>query len=746
MEVMNIQNIESHINDLYHAMIEYDNLQLSENTKNQLEHILDKIEPQNTSSIENLQFEKIIDFLTNVAANDYQKRLDVEVNTGRDELDALSIASNMLVDELESKQKELEEVQKVTKIGNWSWNIFTDETFWSDQLYEILDIEDIENNQLDYKKFTSYIYPKDKNKVFHKIRNSLRTNEDIKVDFRVITLKHRIKFVTVQGKIEVIDSEPGKMYGICKDVTKEKRKQLVQELTDELSRKALQKKYVLREILEHLNQKLLQIFDFDQFYVAEYSNSNSEVVKIYDFEHGFFEYPLNFNEEIGLLKHLIKNDSPLKLSEREKREYFKKNNIDDSFLQFKSCLGVGIHDSQEVCGAFILISNKSSKAFCESDLEDLQYIANHFGMILEKIKTLQKLKESERRFRSILENLNVIALQIDLEGNILFANQKLCELNGYSNSDKLIGLNWFDHFVHETTLEKTIKHHEESIESKELRSSFTNKIKIKGAIARQIRWISTFLYDENNQVYGLSSLGYDITERKRLEKKITQHSKLDQFLAKRKRKTTLRNIIHGQEHERKRISQELHDGIGQQLIGLKFAANAIKRRNKEITTEVNTLTDYINEIIQEVRRISYSLLPSVLSDFGLVAGVERVVSIYQNGLSDQIEINLNVKGEPYRFHENKELAFFRVFQESLNNSIKHSKTDKIEVNVGFLPEKISLSVRDYGIWKDFSDSNLKDKYGNGLINMYERVESENAKLLIDSNEEGTTISVELDLV
>ncbi len=233
-------------------------------------------------------------------------------------------------------------------------------------------------------------------------------------------------------------------------------------------------------------------------------------------------------------------------------------------------------------------------------------------------------------------------------------------------------------------------------------------------------------------------LFFFITYQKRLLQKQLELNKVKQD----QQKEILQNTIQAQENERKRIAQDLHDEVGAMLSVVKLNVSMIERNTKE---KANTLAgetkSYLDEVITQVRGISRSLLPPSLEKLGLNQALEEMANWVNK--TDKIRINRWTSGEPFRFDTNKELAVFRVSQEVLNNAIKHSEAEQIEINSRYTNKSITIVIRDRG--KGFE---MKDKMqtGLGLKNLESRMEMINAYFKLKSKPgKGTTAIIYLAL-
>jgi len=203
------------------------------------------------------------------------------------------------------------------------------------------------------------------------------------------------------------------------------------------------------------------------------------------------------------------------------------------------------------------------------------------------------------------------------------------------------------------------------------------------------------------------------------------------------RKKSLRSLIDGQEAERQRLSRELHDSLGQLLIGLKLKFESFINKQKITNNELGKLFD---KTIDETRRISNNLMPAVLSEFGLIPAIKNICNEI-NEISSTF-ITLKINGSSKEITLETKIYLFRIIQEALTNILKHSEASKGEIFINFTEKKIVVNISDNGI--GFEMSNKKRKNSNGLNNIYDRVSLLYGNVLINSKlEGGTNISIEI---
>ncbi|MFA8299686.1 MAG: sensor histidine kinase [Hyphomicrobiales bacterium] len=180
----------------------------------------------------------------------------------------------------------------------------------------------------------------------------------------------------------------------------------------------------------------------------------------------------------------------------------------------------------------------------------------------------------------------------------------------------------------------------------------------------------------------------------------------------------LKHSIKSQEKERKRIAKDLHDEIGGSLSAIHLLISFLeKQQPKEYQDNFIEIKDSISDTINNVRRISRNLLPASLERFGLLDSLSELIN--RIAKSRVISIALYYSDEPFRFDRDKEVAVYRIIQELINNALKHSEGQNIDIKLKMIKNHLIFSVSDNG--KGF-DSNNKNSSGFGLYSIESRIE------------------------
>lgn len=201
--------------------------------------------------------------------------------------------------------------------------------------------------------------------------------------------------------------------------------------------------------------------------------------------------------------------------------------------------------------------------------------------------------------------------------------------------------------------------------------------------------------------------------------------------------TNKRFLVERLEDERRKLARELHDGIGPFLTSLKFYVqnhiydDAHKQEIKKM----------IDATITEVRSMTNALMPSILTDFGIGAALRNYIESIQQSVKILINFDDSSKSKESKISDKQAVNLFRITQELINNSIKHSNASKIIITLSEFNDFISLYYYDNGGGFDLKTVKL----GSGITNIKERVEIFNGKIDIDTIKGNTIFEIELPL-
>jgi len=369
-------------------------------------------------------------------------------------------------------------------------------------------------------------------------------------------------------------------------------------------------------------------------------------------------------------------------------------------------------------------------------------IRNGDGEIIGAVQTIQDvtdqrraeeaLYESENKFRSLFESARDAIWINDNGGTIQTANNAAALLTGYS-VEELRGMN-IASLLDTKSQHKYVRIMDRLLNSKPVFLPYELSLKRRDG-SEIICMISTNVISGSSDPTSFQSIVRDVTEEK-------QQYETARFY--------LQEITKAQEEERRRISRELHDSTAQNLIALLHQIdNLLADRTNLPVKEAKALWSFheqIKNILEEVRRFSRDLRPSIIDDLGLVPALEWLCSELNREYG--IDVAIKVSGEEQRLAPETELLFFRIAQEALNNTVKHAHTSEAKITVKSMAKTIRLTISDNGTgFKPPSNLESLTHLGKlGLAGMQERVQLLNGTLKIDSKpDKGTVITVDAPL-
>jgi PAS domain S-box-containing protein len=359
----------------------------------------------------------------------------------------------------------------------------------------------------------------------------------------------------------------------------------------------------------------------------------------------------------------------------------------------------------------------------------------------ERKRAEQALQESEERLRAIFDQAAVGIAQLSPEGAVLLANQRLCDMLGYT-PEELLTRAW-----------QEIIHPDDRARRREyLRRLLAGEIRAYMGEKRYIRKDGTYLWGHvtASLVRELSgapkyivSVVQDIAERKRAEEKTRQAEQTLRSFQEQLRDLAT-HLQERQEEERRCIAREIHDELAQTLTALKIDTSWLMRRldkaPRAVQERLKEMGALLETLVNSVRRIGTELRPDVLDDLGLTAAIEwQLQDVHKR---TGIDYELSLPSEDIPLDQGRATAMFRIFQEALTNVLRHAEASKAVVRVMQQADALLLEVADDG--KGITPEQLTDRTSLGLLSMRERALLWGGELTIQGKAgEGTRVTVRL---
>ncbi len=334
--------------------------------------------------------------------------------------------------------------------------------------------------------------------------------------------------------------------------------------------------------------------------------------------------------------------------------------------------------------------------------------------ITERKNAEAALRESEERYRELFENSKDAIYMHDLSGRYVSANRAAEELTGYQRAE-ILGKH-YSNFISPRYLREARENFCRKIDLP-IETIYEAEVVCKNGTRKPVEVSSRMIYKEG-QVIGVQGTVRDISERKRAEDVL---------------KTYSRRLLEAQEVERQKIARELHDEIGQVLTAVRLNLQSIKiSANGNAESRIDESMSIVDQALRQVRELSLELRPSLLDELGLVAALRWYSARYS--LRSGIETSVTCESEINRIPHEVSTACFRIAQEALTNSARHSKATKANVSVERRNGELRLTIQDNGVGFDAGlFLNGMGSSALGLRGMQERALAVGGHILINSD-------------
>lgn len=357
------------------------------------------------------------------------------------------------------------------------------------------------------------------------------------------------------------------------------------------------------------------------------------------------------------------------------------------------------------------------KGSVSNDVNDLDMIISGINMLGEELLSTNVSRDF---FLSIFNTVADLVFVVDKEGAIVDVNRAVEELLGQSQK-KLKSQSIELYFDSPSTFMR-IKDHlgkEENIYSFESNLVEAKRRLIIGSFT------ATKLFDRAGEFNGYLIAVRDITEQKLHEQQIMQ------------------TIFSTQQKEQKRVADDLHDSLGQELSMTKLMLTNLQKFGKENPEFMELLTmcqEMLDGSIAHLREVCFDLMPNVLIQGGLSRALEDLVE--RLDALDKIQVELNIDDDFPRLSIDLEIVVYRMVQEFINNMIKHSSATKLFVNLYELSaEKFAIELEENG--QGFDTAKLsKPRENRGYSNMVSNIKAFGGEYNLESKANvGTKLSV-----
>ncbi|MEB3191064.1 MAG: PAS domain S-box protein [Snowella sp.] len=430
----------------------------------------------------------------------------------------------------------------LSHLGFWDWDFLNNTLVWNDNHFQLLGLEAY-SVEPSYELYCSRLHPDDLSLAQRQFRESVETHTNYAAEYRVIHPDNSVHWLMARGKALYDDAgQPVRSLGMVIDVTDRKlaeqkiqqqaqQERLRREITQRI-RQSLDLQTIFNTACQEVRQVLqadrVGIFKFypesnfdDGEFVAESAVSGlTSVIGIGVHDHCFGEKyaPLYAQGHYCAIDDIYHHD--LEGCHIEVLSQF----------QVWSNLVIPLLCGETLWGLLCIHQCFSPRHWHQSEIDLAQQLANQLAIAIQQSELYHQLqtelqerkqkeailREAERRWRSLLDNVQLLVVELDLSGNINYVNPFFLSLTGYSQLE-VLGKNWFENFLpvsHQVLLKNAFA----EVLSDRVHPYYQNAILTKSGEERFIAWNNTVLQDSQENTIGSISIGEDITERQKIEK------------------------------------------------------------------------------------------------------------------------------------------------------------------------------------------------------------------------------------
>ena len=369
-------------------------------------------------------------------------------------------------------------------------------------------------------------------------------------------------------------------------------------------------------------------------------------------------------------------------------------------------------------------------------LRDRKAICGVIRDITERKRAEEALEKSKKRFKDLADLLPLNVYESDLDGNLIYANQKYSLMFGLSVEDTGNKINIFNFIAPED------RERAETVFQRRIKARKPGKAEYtaqrKDGTRFPIIAYTDAIVDNNGNATGLRGIIIDITDQKKSE---------DELRNSREELRNLYSYFHAAiEEERTHLARGIHDELGQALTALKLDMSWLARRlpgdNKPLQAKTQAMSKLIDETIDILQKTVTELRPEILDDLGLLAAIDCHAKEFENRAGIKCKMSL----EPCIGDIDRELAtvIFRIFQETLANIIRHANATMVKVNLREKAGRLMMTVEDNGM--GITERQISDPKSFGLIGMRERIFRWGGEFKISgTRNKGTTVILSIPL-
>ena len=346
-------------------------------------------------------------------------------------------------------------------------------------------------------------------------------------------------------------------------------------------------------------------------------------------------------------------------------------------------------------------------------------LTNEYKYKMQAETSLQTLRASEEKFRTLFENLELGVLEVDLKDRIIYTNQAFSKMLGYTHGE-IQGKIAHALFLAKKEEAKTFEQNN-ALREKGKGSVYELTLQRKDGKPITVVISGAPVFDLQGNVRGSVGIHWDVTKIRALEQSMReQEVRKEQELAEAR--------LQAEDQQRYEIGQDLHDGVGQMLAYINVYIEMLKSKGTLTKKGLKNLESALQNTIQQVRTLSRLLAPPELKDIGLRESIKELINSCTVMKTPTFSLEIYTAQEDYNLNLSKKRMVYRIIQELLNNTFKHAEATHVNLSLRFDKKNLQLVYQDDG--RGFDQQYIKK--GIGLDSIQSRIKFHQGSLEISS--------------
>lgn len=621
--------------------------------------------------------------------------------------------------ELEIKQQQLSAIQKLTKTGNWEYDIQRKKIVWSEVTEQIFEVDASYKFKHDFI-LIHHLKQKDKKEVISKaLKDAEEGGVSFDLELEIVSAKGNEKWIKFVGKPVFENGNCVKIIGSYQDITNLKNKE---EKIIEVSR--------LYHIITDVNKATVRMKDelalFKEvceiavtvglFRMAWIGKIDEETQTIVPIVHAGIE-----EGYLSQINNISYKDEPLGRgptgSALREGKHFVCNDIEtdprvqpwrDAQLKrgYKSAISLPIIKGGKVIGAFTLYAPLKN-FFDNQEIELLKDATADLANALENLEKELLRQKAESNVLEALERYDIVSKATsdtiwdwDMESGTIFYNKGISNVFGYTDDEIINTMEWKEKNIHKGNINQVKKKFNEVFLNREQIVQSEYRFRCADGSYKFVLDRAFVKYNSKGEPIRVIGTMQDISSEIEYEIRVEKA------------------VINTQEEERQQIGMELHDNVNQilsvSLLYLGMSKESIATGQNGDATMTKS-EQYIKDAINEIRRLSHELAPVSLKDISLREAFEILIGSINENKKFSIKLHIDPMSRE-QMPDDLKINMYRILQEQMNNIVKYAEATEVTISLTADEDFFRLLIADNG--KGF-EPKVKSK-GIGLENMRRR--------------------------